>query len=461
MNCNPCCDNGTDVTINGGGNTNVQTFNFDAFNRGVIDAPTTIYATHVGFNAQLNIQDFRSTGTGSVFVDVSNSVAELTVAHTAGRAIRQSREYLLYLPGKSQVIHFTLTPHYRGTFDNNVAVRAGLYDDYRDKNTSGSTPPGNPLGKEVDQKSMGHFFELSGNQWFVVERINSSDNITNVTRVPQNQWNVDTVDGNINTSKSGFILSSDPTSGLLFFIERQWLGVGVVRMGLFYNARPIIVHNFQNRLIGIPYSHLPKLPLRWEVERTSTTTAVASTTMASICGASFVGGQYLPYGNFYSLPINLITSDIPIDQTLRPVLMIRLQQRYCRATVKLKSVEMVNTNTNNADAGYEISRNPILSGPAITWTKHPDPKSMIEYSVFTDPVSTGHTISNGYVTRAGYFSARGQIQDDLSVEELITAPSYVSDIYGNSDVLCIGCIALKLAGGNLSIRPNARWLEIY
>jgi hypothetical protein len=158
------------------------------------------------------------------------------------------------------------------------------------------------------------------------------------------------------------------------------------------------------------------------------------------------------------LPIDLLNTDISTDTTLRPILFIRLQQRYCRATVKLKSVEIINTNTNNADGAYEISRNPILNGPDITWTKHPDPKSMIEYSYFTNPTSTGHTISNGYVSRAGYFSARSQIQDDLSVEELITAPSYCSDIYGNSDILSIACSSLT---GTITIRANARWLEIY
>lgn len=459
MNCNPC-SGGTDINISGGSGTNGASFSFDSFNRALIDAPTTIYASQVGFNEQYLVQDFRSTGTGSVFVDISNSVAELTVAHTAGRAVRQSRQYLLYLPGKSQVIHFTMTPHYNGTFDNNVAVRGGLFDDYRDKNTSGSTPSGNPLGKEVNQKSMGHFFELSGNQWFVVERTNSSDNTTNVTRVPQSQWNIDTVNGNINTSKSGFILPSNPTTAFLFTIDRQWLGVGIVRMGLFYNATIIYVHAFQNRTIGIPYTHLSCLPLRWEIERTSTTTAVASTTMASICGAAFVGGEYLSFGNQYSLPLTIISSDIPVDQTLRPVLMIRLQQRYCRATVKLKSVELINTNTNNADASYEIAKNPTITGPAPTWRNHPDSRSMIQYAVFSDPISSGNSLSGGYVTRSGYFSARSGLQEDSSIEELLTQPSFCSDIYGEPDVLCLGIQALKSSGGNLAIRANLRWLEI-
>ena len=460
MNCNPC-SGGTDINIIGGSGANGASFSFDSFNRAIIDLPTTIYATQVGINEQYLLQDFRSTGTGSVFVDISNSVAELTVAHTAGRAVRQSRQYLLYLPGKSQIVHFTMTPHYNGTFDNNVAVRGGLFDDYRDKNTSGSTPSGNPLGKEVNQKSMGHFFELSGNQWFVVERTNSSDNSTNVTRVPQSQWNIDTVNGNITTSKSGFILPTNPTSAFLFTIDRQWLGVGIVRMGLFYNAKLIYVHAFQNRTIGIPYTHLSCLPLRWEIERTSTTTAVASTTMASICGAGFVGGQYTSFGNVFSIPINIIAADIPVDQTLRPILMIRLQQRYCRATLKLKSIELINTNTNNADAGFEVTINPIIVGPSFTWTKHPDSRSIVEYKYFTEPIVSGHSVVDGHVTQSGYFSARQGFQTDLSIEELITAPSICSDIYGNADVLCIGIIALKSSGGNLAVRANLRWLEIY
>lgn len=460
MNCSPCSGSDTGVIINS--IPVIQSASFDSFNRTLIDAPTTVFTTQCSQIAQLNTINYRSTGTGSVFVDISNTVVELTVAGVAGRAVQQSREYLFYLPGKSQVVHFTMTPFYRGTFDNNVAVRAGLFDDYRDKNTATSSNPGNPLGQEVNQKSMGHYFEISGNQWFVVECTNSPDNRTNVTRVPQYQWNIDTVDGNINTSRSGYILSSNPTKAVLFFLDRQWLGVGIVRMGLFYNARPIYVHAFQDRNLAIPYTHLPKLPLRWEIERTSTIGTVPSTTMAAICGAAFVGGQFIPFGSLYSLPANTLVSDIPVDQTLRPVLLIRLQQQYCRATVKVKSLEFINTNTNNADAAYQLCRNPVISGPTITWTKHPDPNSMVEYAYLTDPISSGYTLSNdGYITRAGYFSARGVTQDDLNVEELITSPSYCSDIYGNPDVVCISILALKSSGGNLAVRVNARWLEIY
>lgn len=459
MNCSPCSSSDGTRTIDS--LALPQSFYYDTFNRLIVDAPTTIFASQNAFNPQFNILQYRSTGTGTVFVDTSNTIVELTVGSGPGRSIKQSREYLLYLPGKSQVVQFSLTPHYKGTFDNTVAVRVGLYDDYRDKNTLGSSNAGNALGQEVNQKSMGHYFELSGNQWFVVERYNSPDNVTNVTRVPQSQWNIDTVNGNLTTSKSGFVLSNDPTSGLLLFLDRQWLGVGMVRMGLFYNAKPIYVHAFQNRSIGYPYTHLPKLPIRYEIEKTGS--SATSATFGSICAAAFVGGQYVPYGNFYSLPMTSIASDIEIDSTQRPVLLLRLQQQYCRATVKLKSIEAVNTNTNNQTAGYELSRNPTIVGPAYTWTKHPDPKSMIEYVVFTTPISSGYTMNDGYVFRSGYFVAGTQIQDDSSVEDLITSPSICSDMYGNSDVLCVSFQSLKTsgAGASVTMRANLRWLEIY
>lgn len=460
MDCGNCCGSGSG---GGGGNSNAisfegQNFSYDSFSRLVIDAPTTVFTTVVEFTPQNQILNYRSTGTGRVFFDMSQTLIELSVNDVSGRAIRQSQEYLLYLPGKSQIAHITFTPHYKGTFDNSVAIRAGLFDDYRDKNTLTSINPGNALGQEVNQKSMGHFFELSGNQWFVVERYNSINNKLNVSRIPQSQWNRDTLNGNILTSPSGFVLPSNPTTGLLGFIDRQWLGVGVVRMGFFFNAKPVICHIFQNRDIGYPYTHLAKLPLRWEIEKVPGG-SVSSPTMAAICGAVYVGGSYVPFGTLFSIPADLTLTQIPIDAAVvRPVLLIRLQQKYCRATLKIKGLELINTNTNNADGAFQVAKNPVITGPAYTWLPHPDPRSMIEYVILTNAKS--YSITGGLISRAGFFTARAQIQDDLSVEELLTAPSYCSDIYGNPDVFCLAVGGLKATGGDITVAVNARWLEI-
>jgi len=456
MNCGTCCSDST------AGNTiqsasDSEGFKFDTFSRAFIDAPTTIFITHSAFTAQSNILDYRSTGTGSFFVDTSNSLVQMTVSGSGGRCVRQSREYLLYQPGKSQLVLFTMTPLYSGTLDTSVAVRGGLFDDYRDKNTLSSTNPGNSLGKEVNQKSQGHFFELSGNQWFVVERYNSENNTTNVTRVAQANWSIDTLNGNLATSKSGYILPTNPTAGLLFFIDRQWLGVGMVRMGVYFNGAPIYCHAFQGRTLNRPYTQLAKLPVRWEIEKVSGGSS-DSVSMAAICASVQVGGQFLPFGFLFSLPANLTITQRSVDTTLRPILLIRLQQRYCRATVKILNVELLNTNTNNADGAFEIVKNPTISGVTPTYTKHPDPRSMIEY-YFVSPDKTA-TLSNGIVSRAGFFSSRTQIQDQLNVDEVITAPSYCSDIYGNSDVLCLAISGVKPTGGDITVCANLRWIEL-
>jgi hypothetical protein len=58
---------------------------------------------------------------------------------------------------------------------------------------------------------------------------------------------------------SGVTLQANSES--LFLIERQWLGVGLVRMGIYNYGHPIRCHEFQNRGYKVPYTNLNKLPL--------------------------------------------------------------------------------------------------------------------------------------------------------------------------------------------------------
>ncbi|NBO61599.1 MAG: hypothetical protein EBU82_11625, partial [Flavobacteriia bacterium] len=202
------------MTLCGAGiSTNSVNATLDVFHQILVDTPTTVFTNHNAFTPSYEKVGYVSTGTGFIFVDISNTLVQMTVSSNGGRCVEQTLEYQLYQPGKGHVVCFTLSPQYSGTFDNSVAVRAGIYDDYRDKNTPAGTTGSPPYlfqssiyggtGQECNQPSMGHFFELSGNQWFVVERYNSDNNINNVTRVAQSNWNTDTVNGNAATSPSG------------------------------------------------------------------------------------------------------------------------------------------------------------------------------------------------------------------------------------------------------------------
>lgn len=482
MNCSPCasssnyssastiecvtlCGAGISTFVTGTVSTNTVNPTLDVFHQLLVDTPTTIFTNHHAFTPTYESVGYVSTGTGSVFVDISNSLVQLTVSGNGGRAVEQSLEYQLYQPGKGHVVCLTLSPQYTGTFDNSVAIRAGIYDDYRDKNTPAGTTGPPPFlyqssiyggtGVECNQPSMGHFFELSGNQWFVVERYNSDNNINNVTRVAQSNWNSDTVDGNTATSPSGFILSAtSPTA--LFFIERQWLGVGIVRMGVYADGVPIYCHIFGNdpaRTIRRAYTHLNKLPIRYEIEKVAGGSSNAAS-MAAICASGQIGGDYVTLGAIFSLPAQLTVSKINTGtpEVLRPVLLLRLQQKYCRATWKLLDVELF-----LKDAGfYSVFRNATVSG-TITWTPHPDSRSMMEYCYLADNTASTRTVTGGMCIRSGFASTRTSLQDALASSELVTRTQFSSDVAGNPDILLIA--AGSWTNGSEAY-ANCRWIEI-
>jgi hypothetical protein len=449
---------GGSVSIVGAVSTNAINATLDVFHQLLVDTPTTTFANHHAFTATDDFVGYVSTGTGTAFVDISNTIVQLSVSGSGGRAIQQSLEYQLYQPGKGHVVIVTLSPQYSGTFDNSVAIRAGIYDDYRDKNTPAGTTGAPPYlfqssinggtGQECNQPSMGHFFELSGNQWFVVERYNSPDNITNVTRVAQSNWNVDQMNGQ---GLSKFTLTaSNPTA--LFFIERQWLGVGIVRMGLYYNATPYYCHVFQDRTIRRPYTHLNKLPIRFEIEKVAGGSANTAT-MAAICSSGQIGGNYIPLGAIFSIPANLLHESVRVGiSELRPILLVRLQQQYCRATFKLIDTEFY----GSASGFYSILRNPVVSG-TITWVKHPDPSSLIEYAYFPSGSTSTRTVTGGLCIRSGFYSARSALQDGIATSELITRTQFSSDIKGKPDILCL---AMGAFTANTDVNANMRWIEI-
>ena len=425
----------------------------DAFGNLAVASPVTTFTSHPAFTPQNEFLDYHSTGSASVFVDISNTVVVLTASNSGGKAVRQSHEYLLYQPGKSHVVYFTMVPKYSGNFNEYFTIRAGIFDDYRDKNTPGSTYPG--IGLEVNQPSMGHFFELSGNSWFVVERYNSPDNLANVTRVPQSNWNGDTLNGNPATSESGFVLDGvTANSGYLFWIERQWLGVGVVRMGLSINGLFVTAHTFQNRMLNRSYTHLPKLPLRYEIEKVAGGPTSNVGSVGTICMSAQIVGDYLPIGSLFSLPGNLVAGTARIGTTyMSPIFMLRLQQKYCRATFKLKDLEFY-----GAAAGiYGVYKNPTIVGGTVTWIDSPDPKSMIQYAIFPSGTTSVLQVTGGFCIRSGFFAVRTSVQDSLSIDELFTTNTFGSDIHGTCDILCITAMSFS---PNNDVTANARWIEL-
>jgi hypothetical protein len=153
-----------------------------------------------------------------------------------------------------------------------------------------------------------------GNSWFVVERRNRPDNIQNVVRVAQSNWNLDTLNPAFGRNPSGVTFKK--LQKAFFISERQWLGVGLVNMGIYFQGKQIVCHQFYNRGIKIPYTKLNKIPLRYEIEKVAEEHTDAAAT-ATICIGTQIDGEYTPIGTTYSLPANIIQPTTRVDTSLR------------------------------------------------------------------------------------------------------------------------------------------------
>jgi hypothetical protein len=180
-------------------------------------------------------------GQGGVRMRVSTSSGDI--------AIRQSRPYMRYQPGKTM---FLATACQLGSAQTNNVTRLGFFDDangaFFEQGNSSTT---NPFGLNV------------------VIRNDSSGVVTD-TRIPLNQWNGDT----------RIINSLDFSRIQMFWIEYAWYGAGATRFGFFIDGEPVIAHqigwaNFVNAGVAQtgPWARTGNLPVRYEQRNSGTISA--------------------------------------------------------------------------------------------------------------------------------------------------------------------------------------------
>jgi hypothetical protein len=231
-------------------------------------------------------------GASITFNEASSDVT-LTVGTASGEyAIRQSKQYSNYIPGKSQLIVQTGA---LGAGKANVVKRIGYYDD-----------------------DNGLFFELNGTTLYTVIRSDVSGSVVD-TKVAQSSWNLDKLDG---TGQGGIIL--DVTKVQIFVIDFQWLGVGRVRFGFVTSGRMIYVHEVVHANVDTTvYMRTPNLPIRYEIRNTGI--AASATTMTEICSSVANEGGFAP--KVASCVVGNGVTTIACT-TRRPVLAIRLKSTF-------------------------------------------------------------------------------------------------------------------------------------
>lgn len=275
----------------------------DAFGRLRVSEPYELFSKACEFDAQPLFYENVLTGSASQSYSTDTTSTTLTAAAAGDVAIRQSRWYVRYRPGKSQQIFVT------GNFDgqqSGAIKRMGLFDDDTQPQSTGD----------------GIFFEVDSTGIYAVLRSSASGTSTD-TRIAQADWNGDKLDG---TGTSGATLNLTKQQVAVF--AYGWLGSAVIQYGFVIGGRIVWCHTIQpSNNFATVYMGRPSLPLRWEVRTTD-----ASGTIQATCGAVQSEGGFNTNGVQRSISMGG-TGKTTTATTVVPLLTIRLNSTFRRANL--------------------------------------------------------------------------------------------------------------------------------
>jgi len=371
--------------------------NLDVFGRLRVSNSTTVFDSQQEYSSSPLVVENYTAGSGTAaHSTLTNSTTLSTVNGTAAnRAMRQSKVYWRYQPGKSQLVKMTGVLAKSGTPTGAAVARLGYYDDRN-----------------------GLFFGRDATGYFVCVRTDTSGSVVD-TRVYQSAWNMDKMDG---TGQSGEVL--DFTKTQIFIIDLQWLGVGRVRMGVQGDAGIIYVHEILNANIqSTVYMRTANLPLRYEVFNVGG--AGSNISLECICMALESEGGVQDEGGYSFCAANKGTSiSLPNTATLTPVLTMRLRDTFngltYRGHVHIQNVIM---SVANQAVYWELIWNAAsLTGAAFSNVDAT--YSGVEFDVAATAYTGGVVLQCGY--EAAATAAKRVVGINNAIDKLILSRTYAN-----------------------------------
>lgn len=393
----------------------------DAFGRLRISNPFTLFESSFTYDAQPILFEAVQTTSGTVTHDTAARCAVLTAATTSGSvAALQSRQYLPYEKGKSQLVKLTFE---LGAATVNVRKRVGYFDAVN-----------------------GFYFESSDAGVSFVRRSSASGSLVN-TLVPQVSWNMDPLDG---TGSSGVTL--DITKGQILVIDGQWLGVGRVRMGFNIDGVTIYCHEWlhANRHDVAPYTQTFSLPVRWEIESTALS---AGDTMKACCSeVESEGGVNTPNGHTFA---GVNAANVATSTARAHLISIRPATQFPAASGLVNRSFVIPQSMDVFAAEQtvlvEVFHNSTLAGG--TWTQA-DANSTVE-------VGVGQTITTPGILVSAFFVAAGSGDKKLAAAEALgIASTYPLTLSIAGDTPRALTLAVTTLANTGTARGSIGWTEI-
>jgi len=394
----------------------------DAFNRLKVSNPFTLFDSQQRY--QLSDKwDYRSATGGTYYHNLNESTVSLTVGLTLGsRVYAETKKVFPYQPGKALTIvdTFALAQPKTG-----LRQRVGYFG------VTGGVTGATPYN--------GIYLEQDG---LTLSICLASASLGTTQKISQANWNGDKFDG---TGDSGVVL--DVTKGNIFWKDVEWLGVGDVRTGFFYQGRPIVAHTFHNANVNsTTYMTTACLPMRYEIENTSGQTG--SSTMRQICSSILSEAGYEGFTRRYNItksgstPATLTTAGVQY-----PMIALRLNTNRLDSIVipsNLSAVVEPGTNNKPVTVQYRILLNPTLTGN--TWTTHYN--GNVDYNVTATGITGGTDIIGGYLSSSGSLDISNINDFNFQLGRTQT---------GVSDIFALTFTAIE---SNTQVSCDLSWFEI-
>lgn len=337
----------------------------DAFGRMRVSEPLTLYESFHRFADNGKVSQANSANANTIH-DPNAGLINCNVNNGSGEHVyRESNKVMAYQPGKSLQILQTFVMN---APKDNLVQRAGYF--------------GN---------NNGFFLEQANSNIYFVKRSSSNGTIVE-TRVPQSDWNVDTMLGQVNSSPSHHTL--DLTKAQILFTDIEWLGVGSARTGFVVDGQFIHCHTWHHaNIIDSTYMTTACLPVRSEIFNIGATSS--NSTMKIICSTVISEGGYsLRSSKQRSLgqnPANTIA--MATAGTYYPLVSIRLNPSYIDGIVIPRNISILPTLTGNYR--YKLVAGATITG--ATWTNYAS-DSIVQYNSNTSATMSGGTdLTSGYV----------------------------------------------------------------
>ena len=388
-----------------------SSFRTDMFGRIKVSDGYSIFDSSHRYAQNGDFSDIIETG-ATVDYLANQSTATLNVTTTSGSKVyRESKRVFPYQPGKSlQILQtFVFAPA-----KTNLRQRVGYFS-----------------------RQNGFYLEQDGTTISLVKRTFITGSVVE-TRIPQSQWNVDTLDGN---GPSDIVL--DLSKAQILFAEYEWLGVGSVRMGFAIDGYFIICHQFNHaNHIDTTYMTTATLPIRYEIENTGTT--ASSSTMKQVCVSVVSNGGYFRDSHIHTV----VRPTTTVGTSFYPLIAIRMASGKTDSVILPNIINLFPTTSD--DFEYAIVKNPssITGG---TWVTHAT--GNVEYNISATAMGAGENLVDGFF---------GSTNQSTSTEES-SARNFAYQLgrtNADTPVSDVMVLAAKVVSATGNIKSSFGWFDL-